>query len=160
MIGGILSRLRMSILRPPQTNYVLNVEGVPNWKADQAGNFAALGLTDRRKTFFETLSEGDKIITYVKATGFVDVREIAHAGVIKLGMKSTYPDGSFPWQVRTRLVAMTGLERPISPDRFPDTKLCAGVWRYRFQQSGKLLDPLDGKTIADAIISVAAGSGV
>jgi hypothetical protein len=142
-------------MEPLPKNYVLNVEGIPNWKADQATSFMSLGLSDKRKNFYERLDKGDVIITYVKATGFVDVREVAQQGVTRLGIKSTYPDGAFPWQIRTRLVATTGLDRAISPNEFPKTKLCAGVWRYRFQQSGKLLEPTDGKLISAAIVAAA-----
>ncbi len=137
--------------------YVLNVESIPNWEADQAANFSALGISDRRRKFFASLQDGDVIITYVKATGFIDVREIAAAGVTKLGLMSTYPDGAWPWQIRTRPVVSLGLDRAISPNEFPATKLCAGVWRYRFQQS-RLIDARDGWSIAKAITKAAQQS--
>ena len=135
--------------------YVLNVESVENWNADKASSFSSLGLSDRRKKFFEALVEGDTIITYVKGTGFVDLREIATPGVLKLGLKGHYPNGAWPWQVRTRLVACVGLSDALSPNAFPQTKLCAGTWRYRFQQSGRLLDASDGQAIAGALVEVA-----
>jgi hypothetical protein len=135
--------------------YVLNIEGAPNWEADRSSGFSHLGLSDRRKKFFDSLEVGDKIITYVKATGFVDVREVAAKGTAKLGMKGNYPDGAWPWQIKTRLVASVGLGSAISPNRFPLTKLCSGQWRYRFQQSGKRVDAADGDVIARAIIDAA-----
>lgn len=140
---------------PNLKKFILNVESVPNWRADQAAAFASLGLSDKRRAFFASLREGDVIVTYVKATGFTDVREIAVPGVTKLGLKGQYPEGAWPWQVCTRLVASVGLDRAISPNDFPNTKLCAGQWRYRFQLSGKLIDAKDGQLIADAIIRIA-----
>ena len=132
--------------------YVLNVESIPNWKADKTAHFSTLGFSDRRLKFFSSLEVGDVVITYVKATGFVDVREIATGGVSKLGLKGLYPDGAYPWQISTRPVACLGIDKAISPKEFPNTKLCSGQWRYRFQQSGKHIDSDDGRQIAAAII--------
>ena len=134
--------------------YVLNVEGVLNWNADKAASFSTLGFSDLR-SFFESLTTGDVIITYVKGHGFVDLREIAVPGVLKLGLKGHYPEGAFPWQIRTRPVACIALNEAVSPNRFPQTKLCAGTWRYRFQQSGRLIDFNDGRVIADALVKAA-----
>jgi hypothetical protein len=136
--------------------YVLNVERIANWEADQTAGFSHLGLSDRRRKLFESLREKDIIVTYVSGNGFVDVREILKSGVSKLGIKGNYPDGAWPWLIHTRLIANVGLEKAISPRLLSNTKLCAGEWRYRFQQSGKLLEPKDGKIIADAIIKVAS----
>lgn len=137
------------------TKYVLNVETAANWQADGKNAFSHLGIGDRRRKFYDTLVAGDQIITYVKATGFVDVRQVLVAGVEKLGLKSNYPDGAWPWRIKTELVASLGLDNPISPNQFPQTKLCSGVWRYRFQMSGKLIDAKDGEIIAAAIIRAA-----
>ena len=131
--------------------YILNVEGVQNWIADRSTSFSILGLSDRKKGLFSSLIEGDVIITYVKTHGFVDIREIATPGTIKLGLKSHYPDGAWPWQIRTRLVVCLSLEEALSPKDFPQTKLCEGTWRYRFQQSGRLIDENDGQVIAGAL---------
>ncbi len=131
--------------------YVLNVESISNWETDKAAEFSTLGLSDRRLKFFSSLEEGDVVITYVKATGFVDVREIASAKVTKLGLKGKYPDGAWPWQIGTRLVVCLGIDNAVSPNKFPHTKLCAGQWRYRFQQSGIQIDSDDGRQIAAAI---------
>jgi len=139
----------------PNKKYVLNVESISNWKTDKAANFSTLGLSDRRRKFFSSLEEGDIVITYVKATGFVDVREISAAGITKLGIKGTYPDGAWPWQIGTRPVACLGIDNAVSPNDFPHTKLCAGQWRYRFQQSGIRMDPEDGRQIAAAIVKAA-----
>ncbi len=135
--------------------YVLNVESIPNWEADKASDFSMLGLSDRRRKFFSSLEDGDVVVTYVKATGFVDVREIAAGGVTKLGLKGKYPDGAWPWQISTRLVVCLGIDHAISPNEFPNTKLCVGQWRYRFQQSGKQIDSDDGRQIAAAITKAA-----
>jgi len=134
-----------------ERKYILNVEGIPNWRTDQAASFKILGISDRRRTFFSSLSVSDVIVTYVKGTGFVDIREIAEVGVFKLGLKGEYPDGAWPWHVRTRLIVSVGLGRAISPNEFPNTRLCAGSWRYRFQQSGRLIDAHDGRIIAAAV---------
>ena len=135
--------------------YVLNIEGAPNWNADRRAAFSHLGLSLRKKRLFDSLEVGDRIITYVKSTGFVDVREIAVRGTTKLGLQGNYPEGAWPWQIKTHLVATTGLENAISPNNFSQTKLCSGQWRYRFQQSGTLVDPADGEIIASAIIVAA-----
>jgi hypothetical protein len=135
--------------------YVLNVERIANWTADKEGGFSYLGLSDGRKAFFATLKEGDVIVTYVKGTGFVDVREIATPGVLKLGIKGHYPEGAWPWQVRTRLVACAGIENAIRPTSLSNTRLCSGQWRYRFQRSGTPIDDNDGRIIAESIRNAA-----
>jgi hypothetical protein len=130
------------------------VEGIPNWKSDCAAGFSSLGVSERRRKLFDSLKSHDLIITYVTRTGFVDVREITESGTHRL-KRQGYPEGLWPWYVNTKLVVSLGLERGISPNQFPQTKLCAGKWRYRFQQSGRVLEPEDGDSIARAIIAAA-----
>ena len=137
------------------TTYVLNVEGIANWKSDCAGGFSFLGLSDRSRNRLDTLKPPDVIVTYVTGTGFVDVREITEPGTTRLRTQS-YPEGVWPWQVKTRLVASLDLARALSPNTFPHTKLCSGDWRHRFRQSGRVLDPEDGRVIAEAIIKAAS----
>ena len=135
--------------------YVLIIESKANWSADRDVEFSRLGISDRRRRFFEALAENDLLITYVKATGFVDVRAIAAGGVKKLGLKGNYPEGGWPWQVPTRLVVNLGVENAVSPNLLSHTKLCAGQWRYRFQQSGRLIDGSDGEAIVAAMTHAA-----
>lgn len=135
--------------------YVLNVEGVANWKIDLAAGFTTLGLSDRRKGAFSKLDKGDVLITYVTGTGFVDLRQIEVRGVEPVVTESNYPMGTFPWRVRTRLIVSAGLDRALSPHDFPQTSLCAGDWRYRFRQSGRLLDAADGRLISQAVHAAA-----
>lgn len=136
------------------SRYVLSVESIPNWKHDSSGGFQYLGLSDRRRGLFDSLAPRDLIITYVKSTGFVDVREITAAGATRLTQQN-YPIGVYPWQVRTRLVASLGLEGAINPGVFKGTRLCSGSWWRRFQHAGEVIEQ-DGRTIAQAIISKAS----
>ena len=131
--------------------YVLNVESFENWVIDKKNGFEYLGITDRKRRFFEHLSLDDLLLTYVKRKGFLDIRQISSPDVGKLGIRSPYPDGIFPWRIGTKLVAALDDEMAISPNDLKHTKLCDGHWRYRFQNSGRFIDENDGRTIEKAI---------
>ena len=131
--------------------YVLVVESLGNWIADKEIGFSCLGISDRKKNFFENLSLDDLLLTYVKGKGFLDIRQITSQKITKLGVKSHYPDGVWPWQIRTKLIAAVDVESAISPNDLQHTKLCEGQWGQRFQNSGRFIDESDGRAIEKAI---------